>query len=158
MDAVVYGDYGSKSASAEAGNRFNGKITVVGGLFCFAQTKIGTDTLKDRDRSSYVARGAIADLDNVFTLGLKGEILIKGCNAVNSRFCHTKLGCKIGEDLLGEVSVMLLDILEYGDYCLLAGFLGGEDLIHNAEIERTVHSVLLYIGAKLPRKILFGKK
>jgi hypothetical protein len=53
---------------------------------------------------------------------------------------------------------MLLDILEDGDYRLLTAIVGGEDLIHNAEIERTVHSVLLYIGAKLPRKILFGKK
>ena len=96
MDDVVDGDYGSKSASAKARNSFNGEITVVGGLFGGAEAEIGTDTLKDRDRSSYVARGAVADLDNVFALGLKGEILIKGRNAVNSRFCHTKLGCKMG--------------------------------------------------------------
>ena len=158
MNDVVYGDYGSKSASAETGNRFNGEITVVCGLFRFAQTKIGTDTLKDRDRSSYVARGAIADLDDVFALGLKGEILIKGCNAVNSRFCHTKLGCKIGEDLLGELSVMLLDILENGDYRLLAAFVGGENLVHNAEIKGCFHFLLLYIGAKFLRKIYLGQK
>ena len=135
-------------------NGFNREDAVVGGLLCFAQTKIRADALKDRDRSSDVASGAVADLDDVFSLGLKGEVLVEGSDAVDAYLAHSQLLCKMGEYLLGKISVMLLDILKDGDDRLLTAFVGGEYLVHNAEIKGCAHNFLLKLAQSFCAKFI----
>ena len=58
----------------------------------------------------------VTALDDILALGLKGEILIEGRYAVDTRLTYVKLLCDVGECLSGQVVIMLLNCLKNGDY------------------------------------------
>ena len=81
-----------------------------------------------------MARGAVADLDNVLALGLQGKVFIEGRDAVDLCFTHLQFLRKDGKDLARQVVVDLLDLLQDGnDVHLLVAMLF-QDLAHSAEI------------------------
>ena len=72
---------------------------------------------------------SVTNLDHIFSLRLKGKVLIEGSDAVSLGFRNADLFCNVGEQLTGQVAVFRLNILHDGDQCL--GFLSitGNDLV-----------------------------
>lgn len=128
-----------QTAGAQTGHRFHGKEHIVGGVFFLAQPQLLPECLQNRGRVANVAGSAIADLDDVLTLCLKGEVLIEGGDRVRLGFGDPDLLGNIAQQLRRKIAVLRLNILHNGDQGPCIPDVTGNDLVRFAVIGYIQH-------------------
>lgn len=85
-----------ESAGAETGYRLYGEHHIVRGMFLLVESQFFEKCFQDRSGFADMTGGAVAYLNDIFSLGFKGEVFIKGCYTVSLCFGDADLLRDIG--------------------------------------------------------------
>ena len=91
MNMVVDRADGSQSAGTQTGYGFYRKQHVIGGWLFVGDAENASDFLQYWDGFSDVTGSTVADLNDIFSLWLQGEILIKGGDTIDVGLADAQL-------------------------------------------------------------------
>ena len=107
-----------------------------------------------------MAGGAVADLDDVLSLSLQGEVFIEGGHAVHLGHSDIQHLRNALQDLGAEIFVLRLDVLHDGNQMVALAVVGVDDLLHTLHRDSFGHSFhtssfrfSARIGANIPHII-----
>ena len=103
-------------------------------MLLFAQAQLLPQRLQHRGGVADMAGRAVADLDDVLSLGFKGEVLIEGGNRVGLSLGNADLLCNIRQQFPGKIPELRLNILHNGDQGSGFPHITGENLVRFAVI------------------------
>ena len=126
-------------AGGLVGHGFNREAEVVGGVLFFAKAEFEAEAIENRDGLANVAGRAVANLDDVFALGLKGEVFIESGGAIKGGFANTSFLRKNGKSFAGNVALLFLDVLRKGDNGFRLAIMRVDNAVDHVEINRCTH-------------------
>ena len=118
-----------QTAGAQTGDRLHGEQQIVRGVLGLAEAQLLPQALQYGNGLADMAGGAVADADDVFSLGLKGKVLVEAGDAESLGLRDADLLGDIPQKLRGQIVIGLLDILDDGDQGALFGRVARDDLI-----------------------------